>query len=106
MREDPIRGKTLVFRFDDGPMAGKGFEHCFTKDGNVTYHAAGAKGDGDKPVHYEVEHIKDDVYAVSYLGAGGYTLTAVLDFASHGLTAFASNEKSLVTQHGRFDAAS
>ena len=104
MREDPIRGKTLTFRFDDGPMAGKAFEHTFTPDGNVTYHAAGATG-GEPPVHYELARITDDVYAISYLGAGGYALTAVLDFATGGLTAFASNEQSLTAQHGRFEPA-
>ncbi len=105
---DPIRGKTLLFTFEDGPMTGKTFEHTFKPDGTVTYHALG--GDDEKapparPIKYELERVNDDVYAVSYLGDGGYTLTSVLDFKSGHITGFASNEKSLVVQHGNFAAA-
>ena len=35
----------------------------------------------------------NEVYAVAYLGDGGYTLTSVLDFKTKHLTGFASNEK-------------
>jgi hypothetical protein len=101
MRNDPIHGKTLIFRFEDGPMKGKAFEHKFTDDDQVTYRAL----DGDQPsapAHCEIARITDDVYAVSYLGTAGYTLTSILDFSTHRLTGFASNEQSLVAQHGRF----
>ncbi|MCE9578083.1 MAG: MoaF N-terminal domain-containing protein [Deltaproteobacteria bacterium] len=101
---DPVRGKTLHFTFDDGPMAGKTFEHRFTDDGTVSYHAVGGdKADPpSKPVTYEFAQINDDIYVVAYLGAAGYTLTSVLDYATGHLTGFASNATSLVTQHGRF----
>jgi hypothetical protein len=97
---DPIHGKTLIFDFDDGPMKGKAFEHRFTDD-EVTYKPV----DGDKPsapAHCEIAKISDDIYAVSYLGSAGYTLTSILDFKTHTLTGFASNEKSLTAQHGTF----
>jgi len=42
------------------------------------------------------------VSAVSYLSSAGYTLTAVLDFATKKLVAFSSNEKMLGIQHGTF----
>jgi hypothetical protein len=101
---DPIRGKTLHFTFDDGPMAGKTFEHRFTSDGKLTYHAVGGApaAGASKPIAYEFAQINDDIFVVSYLGDAGYTLTSVLDFATGQLTGFASNEKSLVTQHGHF----
>ncbi len=41
MDQDPIRGKTLRWTFDDGPMAGKGFDHTFHTDGSVSYRSAG-----------------------------------------------------------------
>jgi hypothetical protein len=48
--------------------------------------------------------VTDDVYAVSYLGSQGYTLTAVLDFADQSIVAFASNEKSWFPCKGRLEA--
>ena len=98
---DPIHGKTLTFKFEDGPMKGKAFEHTFSDDDQVTYRSVG-DGTPSAPAHCEIARITDDVYAVSYLGSAGYTLTSILDFKTHRLTGFASNEKSLVAQHGRF----
>ncbi len=105
MDEEPIKGKTLRWTFEDGPMAGKAFEHTFNTDGSVSYRSAG--GDpGEKPTtekKYETARVSDDVCAVSYLGAAGYTLTTVLDFKSGKAVAFASNEKELSIQHGTFE---
>lgn len=105
MTSDPVRGKTLRWTFEDGPMAGKGFEHTFHLDGRVSYRPAGADP-GEKPTtekKYEVAQVNDDVCAVSYLGASGYTLTTVLDFKTGRMSAFASNEKELVVQGGTFE---
>ncbi len=101
MQTDPIHGKTFIFRFEDGPMNGKAFEHRFTDDDQVTYRSLDA-GQASAPAHCEIARVTDDIYAVSYLGSAGYTLTSILDFKTHRLTGFASNEKSLVPQHGRF----
>ena len=34
---DPITGSTIRWTFDDGPVAGKTFEHVFEADGGVSY---------------------------------------------------------------------
>jgi hypothetical protein len=59
--------------------------------------------EGTPAKHSEITQVTDDVWAISYLGSSGYTLTAVLDFASHKLVSFASNEKELSSQHGTFE---
>jgi hypothetical protein len=35
MAIDPIRGKTIRWTYDDGPMKGKSFEHTFGQDGTT-----------------------------------------------------------------------
>ncbi|HVD31366.1 MAG TPA: MoaF N-terminal domain-containing protein [Methylomirabilota bacterium] len=122
MGSDPLRGKTIRWTYDDGPMAGKSFEHTFDNDGTVTWREAGGGEErGGKPpsngkqksgkpatepkAKYEVAAVNDDVCAVSYLSKSGYTLTSVLDFASGTVVSFASNEKELVPQHGMFEVA-
>jgi hypothetical protein len=123
MASDPIHGKTIRWRYDDGPMAGKTIEHVFGKDGTVTW--SEISGDPEKKttkpstdgqrkaerrpteakVKYEVAPVNDEVCVVSYLAASGYTLTSVLDFASGTVVSFASNEKELVQQRGMFEVA-
>jgi hypothetical protein len=118
MGSDPLRGKTIQWTYDDGPMAGKRFEHTFGNDGTVTWREtergtkppANGKQKAGKPVteakaKYEVAAINDDVCAVSYLSKSGFTLTSVLDFASGTVVSFASNEKELVPQRGMFEVA-
>jgi len=120
MASDPVRGKTIRWTYDDGPMAGKSFEHTFGEDGTVTWHETGAQnkprpptngqrkagqGSTEPKAKYEVAPVNDDVYAVSYLSGSGYTLTSVLDFAGGTVVSFASNEKELVVQHGTFEVA-
>ena len=121
MGADPIRGKTIRWTYEDGPMAGKSFEHVFGEDGAVTWRETGGTDRSAKPpsngkqktekqateakAKYEVAPVNDDVYAVSYLSASGYTLTSVLDFASGTVVSFASNEKELVPQRGMFEVA-
>lgn len=119
MATDPIRGKTIKWTYDDGPMAGKSFEHTFGTDGNVTWRETGgqetkrsadgkhktAKPGTEAKAKYEVAPINDDVCAVSYLSESGFTLTSVLDFASGTVVSFASNEKELIPQRGMFEVA-
>ena len=122
MRSDPVRGKTIRWTYDDGPMAGKSFEHTFGEDGVVTWRESGGgdrrapstpsngKQKSGKPAteakaKYEVAPINDDVCAVSYLSKSGFTLTSVLDFGSGTVVSFASNEKELVPQRGMFEVA-
>ena len=121
MGSDPVRGKTIRWTYDDGPMAGKSFEHTFGDDGVVKWREAGGVDKGTKPAtsrkqntgkpateakaKYEVAAINEDVCAVSYLSKSGFTLTSVLDFASGIVVSFASNEKELVPQRGMFEVA-
>ncbi len=118
MKTEPIAGKLVRFRFEDGPMAGKTFEHSFDVDGTVKFReiGGGAKpgaersdaknATGSPGAKYEVASIRDDVLAVSYRSSAGYTLTAILDFKTNGLVAFASSEKTHGMQHGTFEVAS
>jgi hypothetical protein len=121
MGSNPVQGKTIRWTYDDGPMAGKGFEHIFGSDGTVTWRETGGGDREAKPpsdgkqktgkpatepkAKYEVVPINDDVCVVSYLSKSGYTLTSVLDFASGTVVSFASNEKELVPQRGMFEVA-
>jgi hypothetical protein len=109
---DPITGKTLRWTYSDGPTAGKVFEHTFGTDGRVTYRmvdggevkTGATQATAKAPVHYDVERITDDVYAVSYLAPdSGYTLTSVLDAKAGTIVSFASNETKMLVQHGTFD---
>jgi hypothetical protein len=111
---DPITGKTLRWTYADGPTAGKVFEHTFGKDGHVTYRVVdggevktGATQATKKaPIHYDVERITDDVYAVSYLSPeNGFTLTSVLDQKAGTVVSFASNAEKVFVQHGTFGGA-
>ncbi len=71
----------------------------------MKYRSAGGAGDSKwtKEKKYEVAAVSADVDAVSYLGSSGYTLTVMLDYKTKKLVAFASNEKSLLLQHGSFE---
>jgi len=123
MRSDPIRGKTIRWTYEDGPMAGKSLEHSFGEDGLVSWREATTDEKATKPptngkakttpgkpgsetkVKYEVASVTADVWAVAYLAKSGYTLTSVLDFDSGTVVSFASNEKELVPQRGMFEVA-
>jgi hypothetical protein len=100
MSSDPVRGKTLRWTFDDGPMAGTTYEHVFRADGTVTWAEPGKPAGKDSTATYEVERVNDDVYVVSYLGKSGYALTTVVDTKTGSIVSFASNEKSLIKQRG------
>jgi hypothetical protein len=102
MTADPVRGKTLRWRFDDGPVKGKTFEHAFSMDGTVTYREISETGAGPEGprAHYEAIPVDDHIYVVSYLASSGWTLTTVVDTRSRKIVSFASNEKELISQHG------
>ena len=107
MAQDPIHGKTIRWTFDNGPMEGKTYEHTFEKGGAVSFSEVkeGKAGKPSRVEKSEVAEVGEDVYAVSYLGDAGFTLTTVLDFRTGKLVAFASNEKELTLQSGTFEAA-
>jgi hypothetical protein len=101
---NPITGHSLRFTFIDGPVAGKSFDHTFSRNGHVSFREVG-DGDGKPGVaqQYEVASLGQDIHAVSYLSSSGHTLTVVLDYKTLKLVAFASNEKSLTMQQGTFE---
>jgi hypothetical protein len=119
MGTDPVRGKTIRWKYHDGPVAGKSFEHIFGTDGIVAWSETDGQNGTTKPAtngqpktegrptdtraKYEVAPINEDVYAVSYLSGSGFTLTSVLDFSAGTLVSFASNEKQLFLQRGTFE---
>lgn len=105
MAANPITGHSLRFKFIDGPVAGKSFDHTFSRNGHVTFKEVNSDPTA-KPgaaEQYEVASLTPEVHAVSYLAASGYTLTTILDFKTHKLVAFASNEKSVTMQQGTFE---
>lgn len=115
MNRDPIRGKTLRFRFSDGVMANKTFEHSFAVDGSVTFRmldgksgaqssAGSAQPEAKERIHYKLAPVGENACAVSYVSKG-YTLTTILDFETMRLVAFSSNDKGVSVQHGTFDVA-
>lgn len=103
MKTDPIRGKTIRWTFRDGPMKGKTFEHIFERDGAVAFRMLGGKGKLTRVDRYEYAPVGKDVYAVSYLGPQGFTLTVVLDFRTLELVAFSSSATELGMQRGTFE---
>ncbi len=101
MNYDPIRGKTIQWSFE-GPMGGKTYEHVFAHDGTVTYRTVESEAKKTPTVAYRVASITPAICAISYLGDMGYTLTAILDFNTNQLVAFASNERELSQHRGSF----
>jgi hypothetical protein len=86
-----LADETLRFRFRNGPMKGKEFDHTFHTDGKVEW---GPSGSDQKTISEgRLVRIGDDCYVGSYVGPNGYTLTAALNLASGKLVAFASDGK-------------
>jgi len=102
---DPIRGKTIRWRYSDGPTVGMEFEHVFSPDGAVTFRRVDKDGASmpSEKTKYEVARVNDDVYAVTYLAPSGWTLTTALDMKAGTMVSIASNEKELFVQRGTFD---
>ena len=100
-----LHGRTIRWRFTDGPVAGQTFEHTFNHDGSVVWRGV----DGAEPtkLHHEksaaVAPMSDDVVLVSYVSAQGITLTVALNFALGQMVGFASGHDVWVQQKGVFD---
>ena len=103
---DPVRGQTVRWVFDDGPVAGKTFEHTFAADGMVSWREIGPtsgapQGGHDSSAKYEAFRVDSDVYVVTYLAPSGWTLTTVVHEKDRTVVSVASNEKQLVLQRGK-----
>jgi molybdenum cofactor biosynthesis protein MoaF len=116
MPEEPaaaVRGKTIRLTWTEGPTKGTTHEHVFHQDGTVEWHdAAPAKAPAAKPQQasrpkekpkYAALRVADDIYAVSYLSASGYTLTVVLNFKDRRMVGFASSAKDWHPVQGTFE---
>lgn len=96
---NPLSGRTFRWTFNDGPTAGKTYEHVFSPDGTVVFREvndasqpapAAEKGPGIKYASFQ---IAPNMHLVSYLSNQGYTLTVAMNLDSKELHGFASNDK-------------
>lgn len=99
-----LSGKTLRWTFKDGPPASNTYDHTFNKDGTIDFRSFDGKSKSEptRAKNGTVVKIADGIFAVSYLGDSGYTLTVVLDFEKMKLVGFASNEKQWSQHKGTF----
>ena len=100
-----LLGRTIRWRFSDGPVAGQTFEHTFNDDGSVVWRSV--DGQNRTNLHREkfgaVAPISDDVVVVSYASASGYALTVVLNLAQGKMVGFASGHDTWAQQKGTFE---
>ena len=107
MTTPSLANRTIRWTFDDGPTAGRTYEHTFFPDGTVTWrdvkdeerskgsvsNKKPADSHGDKPsgVPYASFEVAPDVHLVSYLSDSGYTLTVTLNLETLQCSGVASN---------------
>jgi phenolic acid decarboxylase len=102
---DSLVGRTVRWTFEDGPVAGKTYEHTFNTDGSVVYRSVDGEvpGKATRERLFAAEKINDEIFVISYLAVSGYTLTVVLNFRNHRIVGFASNEEAWYRQQGTFE---
>jgi molybdenum cofactor biosynthesis protein MoaF len=102
-----LAGKTIRWRFDDGPTAGTTFEHVFHEDGSVTWRVVDGEHAGAtaREESYAAVRVNETTWAMSYLSASGHTLTVVLDFHDRRAYGFASDGKASYSFSGTFELA-
>ena len=107
---NPLSGRTFRYIFNDGPTAGKTYEHVFSPDGTVAFKeingasqpaGGGEKGPGIKYASFE---IAPNMHLVSYLSNHGYTLTVAMNLDNKELHGFASNDKEWYPVKGTVEA--
>ncbi|HEV7672833.1 MAG TPA: MoaF N-terminal domain-containing protein [Thermoanaerobaculia bacterium] len=116
-----LAGRTIRWTFDDGPTAGKTYEHTFSTDGTVTWRDVNGK-DEKKPaessetpksenssgkekagVPYASFEVAPNVHLVSYLSDSGYTLTVTLNLETLQCSGVASNDKEWYPSAGTIE---
>jgi hypothetical protein len=96
---NPLAGRTFNWTFNDGPTAGKTYEHVFKPDGTVVFKEANgapqpaAAGEKAPATKYASFQIAPNTHLVSYLSNHGYTLTVAMNLDNKELHGFASNDK-------------
>lgn len=113
-RASAVRGKTMRWSWTEGPTKGKVYEHVFHDDGTVEWRDVTPGSSGQRPKDesgaasrperppYAAFEVTRDVCAVSYLAPSGFTLTVVLNFATHELVGFASGQNQWHPVRGTF----
>jgi len=102
---ETLAGRTLRWKFEEGPTAGSTYEHTFHPDGSVEFRKLDGKKEGKatREKKYASFEVAPEVHLVSYLGASGYTLTVALNFRTGTLYGFASNEKEWYPVSGKVE---
>jgi hypothetical protein len=109
-----LAGRTLRFKFMEGPTANTIYEHKFNTDGTVTWRDAsgdkksstdtesksknGAGNDASDakkpgPTRYASYEVGPGLHLMSYLSEAGYTLTVLVNTNDAKLHGFASSSK-------------
>lgn len=100
-----LAGQTFRWKFNDGPTAGKTYEHTFNSDGTVVYREADDAGKGrseswksvtgqkQSPTRYAAFEVASETHLVSYLAESGFTLTVALNLQTKKCYGVASSEK-------------
>ncbi len=103
-----LAGRTLRWKFNEGPTADTRYEHSFKADGTVTYRTIddgkkpkeGGKDEEKKPARkpaptrYASYEVAQGWHLMSYLSPdSGYTLSVLVNIPDGILHGFASNEK-------------
>ena len=97
-----LAGRTLRWKFNDGPTAETEYEHTFRTDGTVVYRTLGGEPHDKKgkpsrgkptPTPYASFEVAQGWHLMSYLSVdSGYTLTVLVNATDGILHGFASNE--------------
>ncbi len=99
-----LAGRTQRWKFDEGPTAGKTYEHTFYPDGTVSWREVGGKTtekpSAEKPsaekrptTRYAAFEAAPGLHLVSYLSESGFTLTVLVNTNNGRLHGFASSAK-------------
>jgi ketosteroid isomerase-like protein len=104
-RSPRVAGKTIHWKWTDGPMKGSSQEFIFNHDGTVLWNCLGgpAEGHSAKEKSYAAADVTEEVVAISYLSSTGYPLSVILNFQDHSMVGFASNGKDWSPCRGTFE---
>lgn len=107
---NPLAGRTFRWTFNDGPTAGKTYEHVFSPDGTVEFTEVNGAPQGAVPgekgpgIKYASFQIGPNTHLVSYLSNHGYTLTVAMNLDTNEVHGFASNDKEWHPLKGTVEA--
>ncbi|HEU5218452.1 MAG TPA: hypothetical protein VFU23_07325 [Gemmatimonadales bacterium] len=95
-----LAGRTLYWKFHEGPTADTEYEHKFKPDGTVVYRSIGANDrrtstapQPPSPTRYASFEVIPGCHFASYRSAeSGYTLTVLVNLNDGVVHGFASNE--------------